>query len=99
MMSSSQSCVFLALALTSCACSTNPPVANAAPVDARQPVPSAVASAPDAKPVVPDAATDAKPAAPPPLVGQDFIDEARILYRLAACGGDAPIPERFDAKL
>lgn len=97
---SSRSSALLALALTSCACSSNHPEAKAAPVDAPLSAPSAVASAPpvDAKPPV-DAPAEAKPAPPPPLVGQDFIDEARILYRLAACGGDAPIPERFDAKL
>jgi len=101
---SSRSCALLALALTSCACTSNHPDAKAATADAPKSVPSAVASAPppDAKPANPpgDAApADAKPAAPPPLVGQDFIDEARVLYRLAACGGDGPLPERFDAKL
>ena len=38
-------------------------------------------------------------APPPPLAGQDFIDQARILFRLAACGGSGPIPDRFDAKM
>jgi hypothetical protein len=99
--SSSRSGVLLALALTSCACSTNHsagPVAQLAPV-----APSAsVSAAPpvaDAKPMVADAApADAKPA-PAPLAGEDFIEEARALYRLAACGGDGPIPARFDPKL
>ena len=72
----SRSSALLALALTSCACSSNHPEAKAAPVDAPLSAPSAVASAPpvDAKPPVDAPAEAAKPPPPPPLVGQDFID-------------------------
>ena len=33
----------------------------------------------------------------PPLEGKDFIDEARLLFRVAACGPDGDVPARFDA--
>jgi len=99
MKTSSRSGVLLALALTSCACRANNPgpraTADAPPAPAPPPPP------PDAKPVA-EASTDAaaKDAAPKPspLEGEDFITQTRTLFRLAACGGDAPIPERFDAK-
>ncbi len=33
---------------------------------------------------------------PAPL---DFTDEAKLLYRVVACGNDAPLPEGIDAKV
>jgi len=45
------------------------------------------------------APADAGKPPPAPLAGQDFIEEARVLFRVAACGGDSPIPARFDAKI
>ena len=68
-----------------------PPIATVAPADVHSAAPVASA-APEASP--PDAAK----APPAPLAGQDFIEQARTLFRLAACGGDAPIPPRFDPK-
>jgi hypothetical protein len=48
--------------------------------------------------VVVDAAPrDVAPPAPV-FEGKDFIAQARVLFRVAACGGDSPIPERLDAK-
>jgi len=41
------------------------------------------------------ARADQKPA---PTKGTDFADEVRTLYRIAACGGDDSIPERFTAR-
>jgi hypothetical protein len=38
----------------------------------------------------------------PPLPGADFISDAKLLYRVAACGGDGALPDelsRGDAKL
>ena len=35
--------------------------------------------------------------AEPPLEGKEFIDEARLLFRVAACGPDGDVPSRFDA--
>src|SRR5438067_2087235 len=44
-----------------------------------------------------------KPEAPkPPAPGHDFIQDAKLLYRVAACGGDGALPDelsRGDAKL
>jgi hypothetical protein len=100
----SASLSLVALALTSCACSNNHPPASAAAQDAPALPSASAAPAADAKPaptVAPDAAppdASAKPA-PAALAGQDFIEQARVLFRLAACGGDSPVPERFDAKL
>ncbi len=51
---------------------------------------------PVAGPVVPvtPAVTPATPAAPAGEPGgYDFVDDAKLLYRIAACGGDAPVPE------
>jgi hypothetical protein len=42
------------------------------------------------------APTDPAPAAG---AGRDFIEEARILYRVVACAGDAPVPAHLDAKV
>ncbi len=55
------------------------------------PVASAVADAGD------DAAPDAEVAlAPPPLRGMSFDAQVRTLFRVAACGGDDPVPAAFD---
>jgi hypothetical protein len=45
--------------------------------------------------VIGAARADQKPA---PSKGTDFADEVRTLYRVAACGGDDAIPERFTAR-
>jgi hypothetical protein len=34
-----------------------------------------------------------------PLGGQDFTAEAKLLYRVVACQGDAPLPANVDAKV
>ena len=34
---------------------------------------------------------------PPPLDGRDFLAEAQVLFRVAACGNSGEIPARFDA--
>jgi hypothetical protein len=36
-------------------------------------------------------------AAPPAATGKDFAEEARLLFRVAACAGDAPLPANLDA--
>jgi hypothetical protein len=62
-------------------------------VDAAPPLTDATVSA-----TLDAAAPDATPGAPAaPLVGKDFIDEGNVLFRVAACGGTTPVPERFDA--
>lgn len=44
------------------------------------------------------ASSSSAPAAPEaPLEGLDFIDEARLLFRVAACGPSGELPSRFDA--
>ena len=63
------------------------------------PAAKAVPAAP--APVVPDAALapiDAAPAAKPVAAagGQDFIAEAKLLYRIAACGGTDALPGSYD---
>jgi hypothetical protein len=35
----------------------------------------------------------------PPAGGADFVAQARELYRVAACGGDDAVPEKFDPKI
>jgi hypothetical protein len=62
-----------------------PPIASTFAMDATAAAPSATASA-SAAAAVPDA----------PLEGLDFIDEARVLFRVAACGPSGDVPPRFD---
>jgi hypothetical protein len=93
-----------ALALTaalslvfSSSCSSNRAATRPIPVDA-PPVASAPPPPPPVAAVV-DAAPPVAKAAPAALAGEDFAEQAKALFRLAACGGDAPVPPRFDAKL
>lgn len=58
---------------------------------------SAVAPAVDAGGTAADVGPVAD--ATPPLTGADFEPQARALYRVAACGGDEPIPDRIDPKM
>ena len=39
------------------------------------------------------------PASPPSAVPLDLTAEARLLYRVVACGNDDPLPPGFDAKV
>ena len=48
---------------------------------------------------VPDPGPPPPPEPPPPPPGTDFIAHAKILFRIAACGGDDPVDERFNAKI
>jgi hypothetical protein len=65
------------------------------------PSPHGSASAADASAalaaVAPAASASAGPASEAPLVGADFLPEARALYRVAACGSTGDVPDRFDA--
>src|SRR3954462_12246297 len=38
------------------------------------------------------------PARAEPATGTDFGPQARVMFRVAACGGDDAIPERFSAR-
>jgi hypothetical protein len=71
-------CLLVAAALAGCSDRTAPPVV-ARPVDAAK-----LATVIDAAASTPDAAVAE--------AGQDFIDDARRLYRVAACGGEGPLP-------
>lgn len=57
----------------------------------------APAAAPTAAPAAPAAASPA--AVEHPNGGQDFTAEAKLLYRVVACQGDAPLPPHIDAKV
>ncbi len=93
----------LALLALATACARAPaPEAVASSSSSAPPAPSAAPLAPtlDAMAPVLDAApgsTAATAVAEAPLEGLDFIDEARILFRLAACGPTGEVPSRFDA--
>jgi hypothetical protein len=83
----------LAAAGTLGACTDPVPGPNA-------PEPPAAATAPSAGAAPTTAATGSAqpPAAPPPRApGHDFIDDARRLYRVAACGGEGPLPAELAA--
>jgi hypothetical protein len=81
------------------ACSSGQPAQPPSPPPAVAPVvktPPPVAAPPVAAPSV---AVPPAPAAPAPLVpdGQDFAVEAKLLFRVAACTGDDPIPPELAA--
>jgi hypothetical protein len=42
------------------------------------------------------AVADAAALSPTKLEGEDFVEQAREIYRIAACGGDAPVADKFD---
>ncbi len=85
------------------ACARTPAPEGAA--SAAPPLPSAVASTPVPAPVessapVASAALVSSAAAPlpdPPLEGLNFIEQARVVFRVAACGPAGDVPARFDA--
>jgi hypothetical protein len=85
--------------------SASAPAAEAAPpvaVAAVAPVaPAAGAGLADAGAAAPDAASSSAAQPQPPLEGEDFGAQARVLYRVAACGPGAAsdIPARFDASI
>ena len=43
-------------------------------------------------------ATAARAEPRPATAGTDFAAQVRAMFRVAACGGDAPVAERFPAK-
>jgi len=76
------------------AASAAPPVASTvASVDAPGPAASSAAPVASAAPVV----AVATPAPEAPLEGLNFIDQARVVFRVAACGNAGDVPARFDA--
>jgi hypothetical protein len=78
------------------ATSTATASSNAAPIPSA--APSAAVPSASAPPEAPAGAT--APAAPDPAVdGIDFLAQARVLFRVAACGPTGDIPARFDAAL
>ncbi|MFO0755420.1 MAG: hypothetical protein U0359_02950 [Byssovorax sp.] len=69
------------------------------------PPPPPVALVPAASAVAVEPLTDPQPPPPPPPApppapeGKDFAAEVKLLYRVAACAGDAPLPPNLDAGL
>jgi hypothetical protein len=87
----------LAVILAACAptTATSPRAASAAPSRAEETPPDVWVDAlsPDAPAAVPEPAPDdGAPAA-------DFGEEVRLLYRVAACGSEAPLPPELDARI
>jgi hypothetical protein len=60
---------------------------------------SACGARPQEAPPSPAASKATSEAGPPPLVGQDFAADARLLYRVVACAGADPLPEGIDAEV
>jgi hypothetical protein len=79
------------VAAVACGCASR----EAAPEVAATPVETAAVA--PAAPAAPAVVADAAPAAVATTDGADFTAEAKLLYRVAACGGSDPVPERFDA--
>lgn len=79
------------------ASSTATPGANAATTPSGPPsaaAPSSATSVPSAAPVASESA--APVAADPVTDGIDFLAQARVLFRVAACGPTGEVPARFD---
>ncbi len=62
-----------------------------APAGSESPEPGQASAPPRAPVPVPSQASN-------PVEGQDFAEDARLLFRVAACGGDEALPPGFDAK-
>ncbi len=103
-------CAFLLLLGSACASGrSSPEVAPSPPAASGLPSAQLIASAPPVTSSAPNAAKGAPaPQAPsaaaaapiePPPGGVDFTPQARVLYRVAACGAatSSDVPERFDA--
>jgi hypothetical protein len=95
------SLALLALA-TACARAPAPEAvaSSSSSVSPAAPTPSPAAPSADAAAPATDAApasTVASAAPEGPLEGLDFIEEARVLFRVAACGPSGEVPARFEA--
>lgn len=93
-----------ALALAASACSPRTATSDEHPVAAQATLPATTQSpSVEATPATPSSATSARgpqgspAAAPAPAEGADFAKEARLLFRIAACAGSEPVPERLEA--
>jgi hypothetical protein len=92
-----------ALALAACPNTGNPPrpsTAEASPSASAAGSAEVVADAAVASPT--DAASDApaeSTVAEAPLEGANFIAQAKAIFRVAACGGNDPVPPQIDAAL
>jgi hypothetical protein len=93
----------LGLALAACARTKEPvETAGVAPASSATATASATApvdaAAPETASASDAAASTAASAAPSaPFDGQEFLPEALLLYRVAACGPSGEVPSRFDA--
>jgi hypothetical protein len=96
--------VFVAWAASACArapapeavaSSTSPP--GSAPAASTAPSESRADATPSSAAPATSASGKLTAAPEAPLEGLDFIDEARVLFRVAACGADGEIPARFDS--
>jgi hypothetical protein len=72
---------------------------KAATVPPAGPKPTAAEPAPTLAEAKPTAAEPAPTPSASSAAGRDFIDEARVLYRVVACAGDAPVPAHLDVKV
>ncbi len=95
---------FVLLLLVASSCTPRPPPPQSESASAPLPVVTAQASASAPVPELsaPVASSDpslipAPPAPEPPLAGEDFVAQARTLFRVAACGPVGDVPSRFDA--
>ncbi|HEX8793211.1 MAG TPA: hypothetical protein VF765_19845 [Polyangiaceae bacterium] len=84
---------------TSASSTANPATAPAAVTAAESGSGSAMATA-TATPTPTPTGTATTAATPdPPLEGLDFVAQAKVLYRVAACGASGDLPARFDANV
>jgi hypothetical protein len=72
------------------------PVESAAPGEAGPAISDATVDGPAPGPAPAVPFTTSTAAAPVPLDGEEFLDQARALYKVGACGSTGDIPSRFD---
>ena len=98
----------LALVVLASTCARPPgpdAVATSSATGSSAPIPSSAPSTAAPSASAPPATLDASagataPAAPDPAVdGIDFVAQARVLFRVAACGPTGEVPARFDAAI
>jgi hypothetical protein len=76
---------------------SSPSVAAAPSAVASSASDSATPAAPSGSASAGSSASAAALAPEPPLEGQDFLPEAKTIFRVAACGSTGDVPARFDA--
>ena len=92
---------FVALVVAACKGGEAPPPAASSSQTTRSSAPSAASSSSSGAPSASGSASAPTAGVAPPALapgGEDFAADAKDLFRIAACGGTADVPQGFDAE-